>query len=263
MLKINHRESYKDFGEQFHIFRDIDGNFGSEKMFRDNIFPFNPEKIKNKVIMDVGSGAGKILKNILRFYPKKIYSIEPSNAINIAKKNVKSNKIKFLKIKAEKIFFKRKIDIAFSIGVIHHIPNATVVLHKIYEALKPNGQIILWIYGYENNEKYIFFSNLLRRLCLLLPDTFLVFLSTILNLLCYPYYILCKIFNMPLKEYFSNVFFKCSFKKRTLMIFDQLNPSYVKYYKKKDIKILLKNLIFKSVIFHNRHNYSWTVIATK
>ena len=263
MLKINHKESYQDFGKQFYIYQDIDGYFGSARMFRDNIYPYNPIRIKNKVIMDVGSGAGKILKNILRFSPKKIYSIEPSNAINIAKKNIKSNKIKFLNIKAENISLKNKIDIAFSIGVIHHIPNAKLAIRKIYESLKAKGQIIFWVYGYENNEKYIFFSNLLRRICLLLPDRILVILSTALNLLSYSYFILCKIFNLPLKDYLNNVFFKCSFKKRTLIIFDQLNPAYVKYYKKKDIKILLKNLNFKSVIIHNRQNYSWTVIATK
>lgn len=263
MLKINHKESYKDFGKQFYIYQDIDGDFGSVRMFKDNIFPYNPIKIKNKVIMDVGSGAGKILKNILRFSPKKIYSIEPSNAINIAKKNIKSNKIEFLNIKAENISLKNKINIAFSIGVIHHIPNAKRVMRKIYQSLKKGGEIIFWVYGYENNEKYIFFSNLLRRICIILPDAILVILSNILNLLCYLYLVLCNIFNMPLKKYFNEVFFKCTFKKRTLIIFDQLNPSYVKYYKKEDIVSLLKNFDFKSITIQNRHDYSWTVIAKK
>ena len=36
--------------------------------------------------MDVGSGSGRILKNLIQFSPKKIYSIEPSKAIWVAKK---------------------------------------------------------------------------------------------------------------------------------------------------------------------------------
>ena len=60
-------------------------------MFVDNVFPFDPNNIKNTVVMEVGSGSGRILQNLIKFYPKKIYSIEPSKAIEVAKKNNKSN----------------------------------------------------------------------------------------------------------------------------------------------------------------------------
>ena len=85
-MKIDHKESYGDFGNQFTIDNKIDDYWGSEQMFLDNVYPFDPLVIKNKNVMEVGSGSGRILKNLLKFSPKKIFSIEPSKAIEVAKK---------------------------------------------------------------------------------------------------------------------------------------------------------------------------------
>ena len=59
------------------------------------------------------------------------------------------------------------------------------------------------------------------------------------------------------------VFNKCSFEKRNYIIFDQLNPSYAKYFKKEELQTLLKDVGFKKLIIKNRHGYSWLAIAEK
>ena len=41
------------------------------------------------------------------------------------------------------------------------------------------------------------------------------------------------------------VFGKCSFEKRNYIIFDQLNPSFSKYFKKQELMTLLKDTGFK------------------
>ena len=62
-MKIDHKESYTDFGEQFVIDKNIDNYWGSKEMVVDIVKPFNLELIKDKIIMEVGSGSGRILKN--------------------------------------------------------------------------------------------------------------------------------------------------------------------------------------------------------
>ena len=111
-LKVDHKESHKDFGNQFVIDSKLDDYWGSKSMLKDIVNPFNLNQIKNKICMDVGSGSGRILKNLIKFKPKKIFSIEPSKAINIAKANLKrnKNKIKFLNLKCENIKLKNEID---------------------------------------------------------------------------------------------------------------------------------------------------------
>ena len=56
-MKIDHKESYKEFGEQFVIDSKIDGYWGSKKMLKDIVKPFNLYSIKDKVIMEIGVGS--------------------------------------------------------------------------------------------------------------------------------------------------------------------------------------------------------------
>ena len=267
-MRIDHKDSFKDFGNQFVVDSKLDGYWGSKKNFKDMVGPFNLKKIKNKICMDVGSGSGRILKNLIQFSPKKIYSIEPSKAIWVAKKNLsylvkKKNLIKYLNIKGEDIALKNKIDYCFSLGVIHHTPHANKVCKKIYKSLKKNGMFICWLYGYEGNEIYIFIFNNLRRITILLPDFVLRIISFLLNLATYVYQFLCEFINLPLKDYFKNNFKKLSFEKRSYVIFDQLNPSYAKYYKKEECLKLFKSSGFKKISIFSRDNYSWVVIGKK
>ena len=63
-MKIDHKESYSDFGNQFTVDDKIDDYWGSKEMFLDVIFPFDPSVLKKKDVMEVGSGSGRILKNL-------------------------------------------------------------------------------------------------------------------------------------------------------------------------------------------------------
>ena len=263
-MKIDHKDSYLDFGEQFEIDNKIDGYHGSKEMLKEIVHPFDLKLIKNKVVMEVGSGSGRILKNLLKLKQKKITGVEPSKAINIARKNNnESKKIIFKNIKGEDIKDLKKYDFVFSLGVIHHIPNYKKVCKNIYNSLKTNGKFICWVYGYEGNELYIFIFNNLRRLTILMPDFLLRYLCNFLNAILYIYIFLCKLFPLPLKDYLLNVFAKCSYSKRNYIIFDQLNPSFSKYFKKEEISKLMKKSGFKQVKVYSRHKYSWTIISKK
>ena len=85
-MKIDHKESYKEFGDQFIIDSNIDDYWGSKEMLKDIVSPFTLSSVKNKTIMEVGVGSGRILNNLVKFLPKKVIAVEPSKAIKIAKK---------------------------------------------------------------------------------------------------------------------------------------------------------------------------------
>ena len=50
---------------------------------------------------------------------------------------------------------------------------------------------------------------------------------------------------------------------RYLTVFDQLNPSYAKYYTEEEAGQLMKRAGFADVRLHHRHGYSWTVLGRK
>jgi len=262
-MKINHKDSFKDFGEQFKVDNIYDGYLGSKDLLEKIVYPFDLNLVKDKNIMEVGVGSGRISSNMLKYKPKHITGIEPSKAIEVAKKNIKSDNIKLINIKGEEINFNNEFDYVFSLGVIHHIPEYDKVLRNIHKSLKPNGKFIIWVYGKEGNELYLLIFNNLRRITILLPDFILRMISKILTVLTYVYGFLCKFISLPLQKYFTDMFNKLSFKNRSYVIFDQLNPSYAKYFKKLEIKEVLEKSGFKIENLEHRLGYSYTAICKK
>ena len=259
------KDSISDFGKQFEYHDKIDEYWGSLEMLKDIVKPFDLNLVKNKIICEIGVGSGRILKNLIKLSPRKIYAIDPSEAIEIAKKKNEGSEVEILfkKISGQMINFKNEIDYTFSLGVIHHIPEAEIVCKKVYESLKPKGKFVIWLYGKEGNELYLFIFNNLRKITKFMPDKLLNLFSIFLNLLLSVYIFLCKYLNLPLRNYILNVIKKCSFEKRKYIIFDQLNPSYSKYYTRKDVVTLLSKSGFNKFEIVNRHQYSWTAIAEK
>ena len=90
-MKIDHKQSYIDFGEQFKVDKKIDGYHGIIRLLKDIVRPFKLNNISGKKIMEIGSGSGRILKNLIKFKPSKIIGIEPSDAAEVARKNINSN----------------------------------------------------------------------------------------------------------------------------------------------------------------------------
>ena len=80
------KDSINDFGKQFKYHGKIDDYWGSLEMLKDIVKPFDLNLVKNKIICEIGVGSGRILKNLIKLSPKKIYAIDPSEAIEIAKK---------------------------------------------------------------------------------------------------------------------------------------------------------------------------------
>ena len=59
------------------------------------------------------------------------------------------------------------------------------------------------------------------------------------------------------------MFNKLTFKNRSYVIFDQLNPSYSKYFTKMDLERELINAGFKVELLNHRLGYSYTAICSK
>ena len=56
---------------------------------------------------------------------------------------------------------------------------------------------------------------------------------------------------------------KSSFRDRTQIIFDQLNPKYSKYYKKQEVVELAANTGFEIVDIYHRNGNAWVGVLKK
>src|SRR5262249_48665497 len=56
-----------------------------------------------------------------------------------------------------------RFDVAYSIGVIHHLEFPDLAVQRMVAAVKPGGKVLLWLYGYENNEWIVRFADPIRK----------------------------------------------------------------------------------------------------
>jgi len=258
-------KTIKDFGEQWLIYTDNEGYYGSLELFSDILFPFlKPEDLKGCRVAEIGSGAGRIVNMLLESGVQHVIAIEPSDAFAVLARNIRDSKrVTCLKITGDQLPAYGDLDYIFSIGVLHHISEPRPVIQAAYKALRPGGHFFAWLYGKEGNETYLAFVNSLRLFTKHLPHFVLASLVWFIYYLLIFYSFLCHLFPLPLKNYLVRIFKKMSPEKRRLIIYDQLNPDYAKYYTKEEAIKLLEGGRLKDVKIHHRHGYSWTVIGTK
>ncbi len=115
----------------------------------------------------------------------------------------------------------------------------------------------------ERNETYLTFVKPLPAISSKLPHILSVPIIWLTYFGLVFYHFLCNFLLLPLKDYLTNVLLKLSPEKRTLVIYDQLNPTFVKYYSKNDLEKILSQCYFCNIELHHRHGYSWSAVCFK
>lgn len=259
-------KTISDFGHQWTTYTENDGFYGSVELLEDILYPFI---IKSEIIgsslAEIGSGSGRIVGMFSQAGASKITAIEPSEAIDVLRKNTEglTARVECVHATGEVIASLGPFDLIVSIGVLHHIPDPDPVVRAALKALKPNGKFLVWLYGEEGNELYLMLLRPLRYITSNLPRFLLPVLTWMLYLPLWLYIKLCRFIPLPLSDYMVNVIGKMSPDKQRLVIYDQLNPAYAKYYTSAEAKQLLLQAGFDRVKLHHRRGYSWTVIGSK
>jgi len=261
----NQTRSINDFGEQWLRYPDNQGFYGSTELFSDIIFPFlTLDEIRGRRVAEIGSGTGRIVNMLIEAGAEHVIAVEPSDAFNVLRRNINQpEKVSCLKITGDQLPAYGNLDYIFSIGVLHHIPNPQPVVEAAFKALRPGGRFLVWLYAKEGNGLYLGLIRPLRSLTKRLPHFVLASLVEIMYWPLVLYIKCCHWLPLPLRGYVLSVLDKMAPDKRRLIIYDQLNPVYAKYYTKSEAEKLLSDVKFENVRTHHRYGYSWTVIGTK
>ena len=266
-MKMNKtsKQTITDFGKQWKKFPDNKGYYGSVDLFKDFCGTLiSEEDVRGKSVLEIGSGTGRIVNMLIALGAKHVYAIEPSESYDVLISNTKlsRDKVTCYQVSGENLP-SMEVDLAISFGVLHHIPEPKPVVDRVYEVLKKGGKFIVWVYGYEGNETYLSIFLPLRKVTSKLPDFLLDIIANGLNYFAGIYIGFCKVFELPLKKYVLTVFNRLDWKSRRMVIFDQLNPEYAKYYHKEEAVSLLKKAGFINIVSFHRHAYSWTLLGEK
>ncbi len=167
---LDKNDEYVDnFGKQWRDYRDVQidskNDFDISKNYLEEMVFNNIDILKDKTILEVGSGAGRFTEHLSK-YSKECVSLDLSSAIYY---NVSKNKIntRFIKADFNKLISEKKFDIVFCRGVLQHTPQPLNSLLKLHSFVNQNGYVFFDIYkmpkiGYLH-PKYFFWRPLIKK----------------------------------------------------------------------------------------------------
>jgi ubiquinone/menaquinone biosynthesis C-methylase UbiE len=137
----------KNFGFQWKKFSktQLDSHTGliiSEKRVR-KIFKKKLIKLKDKKILEAGSGSGRFTEIFLK-YGGLVDSFDYSNAVEANYKNNKNKNLTLVQADIRNIPFKNNYyDYVFCLGVLQHTPNTEESINSLWIMLKPGGELFI------------------------------------------------------------------------------------------------------------------------
>ena len=254
-----------DFGAQWTRYPENDGYYASHQMLADICGPLmDPATFHGQHVADIGSGSGRIARMLLEAGARRVTAVEPSAAHDVLVRNLadQADRVTFVRAHGDQLP-DAAYDIIVSFGVLHHIPEPEPVAKRMFDCLRPGGQALIWLYGREGNGLYLSLFLPLRAVTRLLPDAVLSGLCHVLTAFLTLYVWACRILPLPMRAYMCEVIGRYPWRHRFLTVFDQLNPSYARYYTEVEARALLEDAGFADVALYHRHGYSWTVFGRK
>ena len=159
-----------NFGKQWRDYRDVQidskNNFNISKEYLREMFFGNIDLIRNKEVLEIGSGAGGFTEYFSKL-SKMCVSIDLSSSVfyNVSKG---SENIIIIKSDFNELIPNKKFDIVFCRGVLQHTKDPLKSLLKIHEFVKDEGIVVFDIYkmpklGYAH-PKYFFWRPIINFL---------------------------------------------------------------------------------------------------
>jgi SAM-dependent methyltransferase len=254
-----------DFGEQWTRYSENRGFYASVDLLRDVFGPLlDVEQFAGCRVAEIGAGTGRFVRMLVDAGASFVLAVEPSAAMDVLKRNTRDlNCVEYLQASGDRVPPTSDFDFVLSIGVLHHVPNPDPILAAAWRALRPGGIMGIWLYGRESNRAYLTVLGAALGITRRLPHRLL---AAVVWLTYWPvaaYMHACRRVPLPMAAYMRGVFRHFDRPTRRLVLYDQLNPAYAKYYFKAEACELLERAGFVDVKVYHRHSYSWSVTGRR
>ena len=152
----------ENFGWQWQHFTQADEKY--DQQFLGWIGPVTSDFFQDKIVLEGGCGKGRHTQLAAQWGARDVVGVDLSAAVETAfaaTRNLPNAHI--VQADIYHLPVARKFDYAFSVGVLHHLPDPRAGFRSLSSKVKPGGHISAWVYGAENNEWITRWINPLRE----------------------------------------------------------------------------------------------------
>ena len=262
------------FGDEWERFDQSALSLEESSMMFEGYFSIFPWEIlkPDAVGFDLGCGSGRWAKLVA---PRvgKLHCIDPSSAINIARRNLKENlNCEFHHSGVDLMpLLDESMDFGYSLGVLHHVPDTQKAMSDCVRKLKSGAPFLLYLYYAFDNRPFWFrvvwkLSDIIRIGISRLPYSIRYPISQIIAGLVY--FPLAKIAysleklrvdvnNIPLSAYRHNSFYTM----RTDAL-DRFGTRLEHRFSKKEINKMMDLAGLENIVFSNKAPY-WCALGIR
>jgi SAM-dependent methyltransferase len=268
-LERDKRATATGFGWQWQHFTQEDERYA--KQFLGWIAPVTPEFFRDKVVLEGGCGKGRHTQLAAQWGARDVIGIDLSAAVETAFAATSSlPNAHIIQADIYHLPLARKFDYAFSVGVLHHLPDPRGGFLSLASKVKPGGHLSAWVYGAENNEWITRWVNPVReKLTSRIDQRALLQLSK-LPAACM--YLATKLVYGPLnrsgsslaKHLFYNNYFSAisdfGWREQHTIVFDHLLPPTSFYISREEFETWWRDIGASDVVigWHNRNSWRGT-----
>lgn len=262
-------DTAKRFAEEWTRWTELHSFY--EGQFLAWVAPVTREDFAGKVVFEGGCGKGRHTDLVARFGAKAIVSVDLGESAFVAFENTRRLPNAHVVLgdlthpPVRPVF-----DLAFSVGVLHHLPQPEVGARAIASVVRDGGRMVVWVYGRENNEWIVKFVDPLRKaITSKVPYAALRTLSAIpaaamwgaIKLLYKPGPDGQGPKRLPYGQYFSALH-AFPYREIELIVFDQLVTPVAYYLRKEEVEAWFTERRFEDVALRWHNQMSWTATAT-
>jgi SAM-dependent methyltransferase/uncharacterized protein YbaR (Trm112 family) len=145
-----HAATARAFGFQWKRYSTLDERYRAQ--FLDWIRPVEPRFFEGKTVLEGGCGKGRHTALAAEFGARDVVAIDLGEAAEVAYANAGQHPaVHIVQADLNHPPVKRVFDYAFSVGVLHHLPDPERGFRALVSRLRPGGHISAWVYGREGN----------------------------------------------------------------------------------------------------------------
>jgi ubiquinone/menaquinone biosynthesis C-methylase UbiE len=273
-MKNQDKNTVDGFGDEWSRFDQTDLPQAEQQLLFDEYFSVFPWKniSKESTGFDLGCGTGRWAKSVAPKV-KKLICIDPSSALDIAKKNLSNfdNCVFDSSTVDEMPMQDNSMDFGYSLGVLHHVPDTALGIKQCVKKLKIGAPLLLYLYYRFDNRPWWFrliwsVTDLLRRVVSKMPYKLRYVSSQIISIIVYfplaRFALFLEKLNFNVSNFPLSSYKNLSFYTMRTDALDRFGTRLEQRFTRKEIKNMMRNAGLENIEFSNSKPF-WVAVGYK